>query len=582
MNYLKTFNIELIGQINHKPKNNHMKLNVSVCIILFSLLMIFPGCQSGNKGPANDQKQNAASVPAPDSNYFQEIEDGIGLNFVHSIGDEDLTNIVESSGGGAAFLDYDKDGFIDIFACSGTWLKGFSKGEKPAVMPTNHLFHNLGNGTFEDVTKKAGVDGPWYTLGVTIGDYNNDGYPDIYLSCYGTNVLLKNNGNGTFTDVTKKAGVAGPGNKCSVGATWLDYDNDGYLDLYVGNYVDFDPNYKYYYAPDGFPGPMAYDAEPDVLYHNKRDGTFEDVTAAMGIIDKDGRAMGVGAVDIDNDGYTDIFVANDHTLNYLWHNEQGKKFIDWGTKSGTAFSQAGEATVSMSVDFADVNGDGLVDMFKSDDTYCSLYMNQGNGVFVDKANQSGISMAAAQFVGWSSTFMDYDNDGNVDLFKTNGALKHLYGQESQMFRNDGNGNFKDVSLALGKYFKKAMVGRGACVGDYDNDGDLDIFIVNLNDKAVFLRNNRGNQNNWLEINLEGTTSNRDGIGAKISVTAGGRTQTNWRKSTAGYLSQGDPRMHFGLAKNIQAEKIEIKWPSGKVQVLENVKANQILTVKEPK
>ena len=551
-----------------------MKFTISaLSIILFSL----SACQSNNKSSGN----GSASVPAADSNFFQEVEDGIGLHFVQSIGSEELTNIIQSSGGGAVFLDYDKDGFIDIFACSGTWVEGLCKGEKPSVIPSSHLYHNLGNGRFEDVTEKSGVKGPWYTLGATVGDFNNDGYPDIYLSNYGPNVLLRNNGNGTFSDVTKKAGVAG-GKKCSVGATWIDYDNDGYLDLYVGNYVDFDPGYKYYYAPDGFPGPMAYDAEPDVLYHNNHDGTFSDVTADMGITDKDGRAMGVGAMDIDGDGWMDIFVANDHTLNYLWHNEQGKRFTDWGTRSGTAFSQAGEATVSMSVDYADILGSGLVDIFKSDDTYCSLYMNQGNGVFADNANQRGISMAAAQFVGWSSTFLDYDNDGYVDLFKTNGALKHLYGQEDQMFRNDGNGNFHDVSLELGPYFRKELVGRGACIGDYDNDGDLDIFVVNLNDKAIFLRNNKGSRNNWIELALEGTASNRDGLGAKVTISCGGKSQTSWKKCTAGYLSQGDPRIHFGLAKNNNIEKIEIRWPSGKKQILENVKPNQILTVTEPK
>ena len=289
------------------------------------------------------------------------------MDFIHSIGDDDLTNIIQSDGGGAAFLDYDQDGYIDIYACSGTWLEGVSKSEKPAELPGNHLYRNRGNGTYEDVTKKAGVGGPWYSMGVACGDFNNDGYPDLYLSNYGPNVLLKNNGNGTFSDVTKRANVAG-GKECSVGAVWFDYDNDSFLDLYVGNYLEFDPNYKYYYAPDGFPGPMAYDAQKDVLYHNNGDGTFEDVTEKMGITDIDGRAMGVGAADYDDDGFVDIFVANDHTLNYLWHNEGGKGFVDKGTMSGTAFSQAGEATVSMSVDFADFNDDGLLDLFVSDDT----------------------------------------------------------------------------------------------------------------------------------------------------------------------------------------------------------------------
>ena len=550
-------------------------------ILILSAALFFSGCRSGNQSALKSESHPAPAVPSPNNDFYQEIAQDIGLIFKHSIGEEELNNIIESDGGGAAFLDYNQDGFIDIYACSGTWIEGFIKSEKPAEIPGgNKLFRNKGDGTFEDVTKKAGVGGPWYSMGVSSGDLDNDGYPDLYLSNYGPNVLLKNNGNGTFTDITKRANVAG-GKECSIGAAWLDYDNDSYLDLYVGNFLGFDPDYKYFYAPDGFPGPMAYDAQKDVLYHNNGDGTFEDVTDKMGITDVDGRAMGVGAADYDDDGWVDIYVANDHTLNYLWHNEGGKRFVDRGTMSGTAFSQAGEATVSMSVDYADYNNDGYIDLFVSDDTYCSLYESMGNGLFIDKGIASNISMAAAQFVGWSSSFTDFDNDGDVDIFKTNGALKHLYGQEDQMFQNEGNGKFRDISLDLGEYFHRELVGRGACIGDYENDGDLDIFIMNLNDYSVFLRNNKGNDNNWLIIKLTGTKSNRDGIGSRIRVTSGGKTQTALKRSTTGYLSQNDPRLHFGLAKNATAERIEIKWPSGKLQILENVKANQILEITEP-
>ena len=561
-------------------KNYCSNSNEYTCFIfLLIFLLILSGCQSNNKPSSKKQKQSVSTVPPANDDYFQEIGKEIGLDFIQSIGDDELTNIVESSGGGAAFLDYDQDGYIDLYICSGTWSEGLSGGEKPDKLPGNHLYHNRQDGTFEDVTKKAGVGDPWYSMGVTVGDYNNDSYPDLYVSNYGANVLYKNNGNGTFTDVTKRAKVGG--NEFSVGAAWLDYDNDGLLDLYVGNYVNFDPQYKYFYAPDGFPGPMAYDSQQDVLYHNKGNGIFEDVTKSMGIIDIDGRAMGVGAADYDDDGFVDIYVANDHTVNYLWHNDSGKGFTDKGTMSGTAFSQAGEATVSMSVDFADYNGDGLLDLFVSDDKYCSLYENLGNGVFNDKSYSSGIAMPAGQFVGWSSSFIDYNNDGNVDIFKINGALKHLYGQEDQLFENTGDGKFGDVSTESGKYFEKELVGRGACFGDYDNDGDIDAYIVNLNDYGVFLRNNKGNQNNWLIINLIGQSSNRDGIGSRVKVVSGGKVQTAQKKSTTGYLSQNDPRMHFGLAKNETVERIEIRWPSGKLQVLENIKANQILTVKEP-
>ena len=549
-------------------------------VLVLLIPLFISGCRTGSK-PDSQAGQAEIHVPAPDNDFFQEISKEIGLIFKHSIGEEELNNIIESDGGGAAFLDYNSDGYIDIYACSGTWIEGFIKSERPAELPGgNKLFRNRGDGTFEDVTKKAEVGGPWYSMGVSSGDFNNDGYPDLYICNYGPNVLLKNNGNGTFTDITKKANVGG-GKECSIGAAWLDYDNDSYLDLYVGNFLEFDPEYKYYYAPDGFPGPMAYDAQKDVLYHNNGDGTFEDVTEKMGITDIDGRAMGVGAADYDDDGWVDIYVANDHTLNYLWHNEGGKKFTDHGTMSGTAFSQAGEATVSMSVDYADYNNDGHIDLFVSDDTYCSLYESMGNGLFIDKGIASNISMAAAQFVGWSSSFIDYDNDGDADIFKTNGALKHLYGQEDQLFQNEGNGKFRDVSLELGEYFHRELVGRGACIGDYDNDGDLDIFIMNLNDYSVFLRNNKGNINNWLIIKLTGTASNRDGIGSRVKVTSGGTTQTAVKRSTTGYLSQNDPRLHFGLLHNESVEKIEVRWPSGKLQAIENVKANQILEITEP-
>jgi enediyne biosynthesis protein E4 len=554
----------------------YYKFHVKKFIIPLIYMVLISGCITGNK----NSKEQTVTLPAANEDYFQEIGQQNGLDFIHSIGDNELDNIIESVGGGASFLDYDQDGFIDLYVCSGIWIEGFSKGEKPERELENHLYRNKHDGTFEDVTAKASVEGKAYGMGVTCGDFDNDGFPDLFVSNYGPNILYRNNGNGTFTDITKKAGVAG-GNECSVGAAWLDYDNDGLLDLYVGNYLFFDPEYKYFYAPDGFSGPMAYDSQKDVLYHNEGDGVFKDVTEAMGITDIDGRAMGVGAADIDDDGYIDIYVANDHTLNYLWHNEGGKKFSDRGTMSGTAFSQAGEATVSMSVDFADYNNDGLLDIFLSDDKYCSLYENMSNGVFNDRSYPSGIATAAGQFVGWSSSFIDYDNDGDKDIFKTNGALKHLYGMEDQLFENKGDGNFQDISIESGSYFKKEFVGRGACFSDYDNDGDIDAYIANLNDKGVFLRNNKGNLNNWIILKLIGTASNRDGIGARIKITTGGKTQTAQKISTTGYLSQNDPRMHFGLSKNDKIEKIEIKWPSGKIQILDNILANQILTITEP-
>ena len=550
-------------------------------VFLFASILIISGCTSNKNPSGHDENRSAANLPPASDEYYQEIGKEAGIDFIHSVGEHELKNIIESSGGGASFLDYDRDGFIDLYLSTGTWLEGFTNGEKPETAPVNRLYRNNGKGVFEDVTKKAKADDVSYSMGASIGDFNNDGYPDIFVCNYGDNILYKNNGNGSFTNVTKKAGVAGKG-ECSIGAAWFDYDNDGFLDLYVGNYLKFDPEYKYFYAPDGFPGPMAYDAESDYLYHNNGNGTFSDVTTAMGIIDNDGRSMGVGVADYDDDGFIDIFVANDHTLNYLWHNEGGKKFTDMGTMSGTAFSQGGEATVSMSVDFADYNNDGLLDLFVSDDTYCSLYENLGNGVFSDKSYPSGIAMAAGQFVGWSSSFFDYDNDGDADILKINGALKHLYGHEDQVFENDGAGKFKDVASDLGSYFHEEYVGRGAAIGDVDNDGDLDIYISNLNNRGMLLRNNKANQNNWVKLELEGTVSNRDAIGARIKIKFGDKTTTAQQKSTTGYLSQNDHRLNFGLGKTEVVDLIEIKWPSGKIQTIENTKANQILKITEPK
>jgi hypothetical protein len=548
------------------------------CTAILLLTLLLAGCQHTRRDSGGKEAQIRASVPAENGDFIQQISPDNGLIFKHSIGDHHMDNLVETVGGGAVFLDYDQDGYLDLYTSNGAYTEGLSEGEPPEGDPVNQLFRNMQDGTFSDVTAQAGVGHRGYGMGMTVGDFDNNGYPDIYITNYGPNVLYRNNGDGTFSNVSRKAGIQG--NECSVGAVWFDYDNDGLLDIYVGNYIAYDPEYGYFYDPDGFPGPMAYDGQIDVLYHNLGDGTFEDVTAAMGIINPDGRAMGVGSADFDGDGYQDIFVANDHMVNNIYRNLEGKGFEDQGIRSGMAFNQSGEATISMSVDFADYNGDGLIDVFMSDDTYCSLYQNQGDGVFRDMAYPSGISMAAAQHVGWSSSFIDYDNDGDVDLFKANGELKHLYGQEDQMFANIDGEKFEDVSVELGAYFQAENVGRGACFGDYDNDGDLDGYVVNLDDFGVFLRNNRGNENNWIIFDLEGTTSNRDAIGALVRISSGGREQVGVRRSTTGYLSQNDPRMHFGLGEATQVDFVEVSWPSGKVQRLENLEANQILKIQE--
>ncbi len=559
--------------MNIKIKSFRSLIKSPIIVSLFLYGFVLGGCQS----KPNSTKRE---LPPANNDFFQNIIKNSGVDLVRTLGDEHLSNLVESDGGGAAFLDYDQDGYIDLYVSNANYNEILSKNEtKPDVKDSeNKLYRNLHDGTFEDVTKKAKVGDRGYGMGVTVGDFNNDGYPDIYLTNFGANVLYKNNGNGTFSDVTKKAGVAG--NDCSTGAVWLDYDNDGLLDLYVGNYIKFDPKYNLYYAPDGFPGPMAYDGVSDVLYHNLGGGKFEDVTKAMNVYNRDGRAMGVGATDYDNDGFMDIFVSNDHMVNYLYHNNGGKVFEDRGTQSGVGFNQMGEATISMSVDFADYNNDGLMDLFVSDNAYCSLHQNRGNGVFSEMSYKAGIAVACGQFVGWATSFFDYDNDGDLDLFKVNGELKHLYGQEDQLFENNGDGTFTDVSTQRGAYFQEEHVGRGACFGDYDNDGDVDVYVSNLEELGALLRNNKGNENNWILLNLVGDVSNRDGVGARVTIVAGDKKQYAQKKSSGGYLSTNDPRLHFGLGKSTMVDSIKVIWPSGKIQNLENIKAGQILTINE--
>lgn len=539
--------------------------------------MLF-SCQKGEKsGRINENFLQP--IPPPGDDFFLDVTHSSGIDFEHSIGDDHLTNIIESVGGGAAFLDYDQDGFLDLYMANGNYHQRLSDSEyKPKREYTNRLYRNKGDGTYEDVTTLAKVGHAGYGMGVTIGDYNNDGFPDIYVSNHGPNVLYKNNGNGTFSDVSAKSGIAG--DDSSVGAVWFDYDNDGLLDLFVGNYLSFDPDYKFYYAPDGFPGPEAFDGAADRLYKNLGNEQFEDVTEAMGVFNPNGRAMGVGAADFDDDGFMDIYVANDHMVNFFYRNEAGKYFRDIGIQTGTAFNQSGEGTISMAVDFCDYNNNGSLDIWVSDDAFCSLYKNIDNTVFSEVSYKSGIAAAAAQHVGWSSFFIDYNNDGHKDLFKVNGELKHLYGQEDQLFENNGDETFTEVSTDRGAYFNEELVGRGGCYGDFDNDGDMDIYIVNLNDYGVLLRNDHGNKNNWIMFHLIGSVSNRDAIGAKITIVADGRQQRDFRKGAVGYLSQSDPRVHFGLGSSQMVEVVEVRWPSGMTTSMKNVNVNQVITIKE--
>ncbi len=516
---------------------------------------------------------------------FTDVTAESGIAFHHRFGDEDLSSILETTGSGCAFFDYDNDGYLDLYVVNGCYLEGISESDSiyKGVGLTNHLYRNNGDGTFSDVTEQANVGDKGYGMGCVVGDYDNDGDSDIYVTNYGRNTLYRNNGDGTFTDMTEQAAVGN--NLWGVGATFFDYDKDGDLDLYVGNYLEFDPEYRLYYEADEFPGPLAYPGQPDVLYRNNGDGTFTDVTEAAGVL-SEGRAMGVISTDYDNDGFVDLFVPNDAMENYLYHNNKDGTFTDVGLESGTAFSEHGDATASMGGDFGDIDFDGDLDLIVPDMTFNSLYRNLGNGYFEDVSVSIGVAELSGQYWSWGSDFLDYDNDGDLDILICNGNGHRLEGtQEELILTNTTSANgeriFQDAAGQSGPYFRHKSVSRGMAVGDYDNDGDLDVFVLNLDQPSILLRNDGGNRNNWLMFHLIGTKSNRDGLGARVTVRAGSWSQFEEKKSGTSYLSQNDPRLHFGLSKKTQADEVIIKWPSGTTQRLTNVKANQVVTVREP-
>ena len=512
---------------------------------------------------------------------LMDVTETAGISWRHSIGDDALTNIVESTGAGCVFFDYDGDGDLDIYLVNGSYHPEFShaRGRSLAGQLANALYRNDGEGRFSDVTEAAGVGDRGYGMAAVAADYDNDGDTDLFVTNYGRDTLLNNNGDGSFSDVTDSAGVGDP--RWTVGATFFDFDRDGLLDLYVGGYLLFDPDYRHYFAADGFPGPLSYQGRRDTLYRNRGDGTFENVSKTAGIENPDGRAMGIAACDIDGDGDEDIFVANDGMENYLWRNRGDGSFENTALATGTAFGQNGEATSAMGPEFGDFDLDGLVDLFVPDMGYGCLYRNTGKGWFEEKSARLGVAAVLGQYTSWSGNFLDIDNDGWLDIFVVNGDAHHLEAEEDTLFLNRRGIGFEDISAKTGKTLSKKFVGRGSASGDFDNDGDLDLLVLNLNDRPRLLRNDLGNKNHWLELRLIGTTSNRDAIGARVRLTAGGSTQLRDVRTSSGYLSQSDPRLHFGLGSSTVVDRIEVTWPSGTVQNLRKIAADRLLTITEP-
>ena len=525
-----------------------------------------------------------------------------GLNAKTVFGGEHKNKyLLETTGCGVAFYDYDNDGWLDIFLVNGTRLEGFSAGSEP----TSHLFRNNRDGTFTDVTLKAGVAHSGWGQGCCVGDYDNDGWDDLFVTYFGKNVLYHNNGDGTFTDVSQKAGVAGNGKRWNTGCAFVDYDRDGKLDLFVANYIDMDLATAP--VPESGPclyksvmvacGPPGLQGGKNILYHNNGDGTFTDVSEAAGILGASGTyGLGVLTADFDNDGWPDIYVADDSTASALYQNKKNGKFQDIAIEAGCALSPDGKPQAGMGVSAADYDMDGNLDIVKTNfagDTP-SLYHNQGGANFEDTTFTAGLG-AHTQFLGWGCGFFDMDNDGWPDILICNGhvypEVEQLkteagYAQRKLLYQNLRNGHFADVSFQDGPGISEPSPSRGAAFGDFDNDGDIDIVVNTVNDYPQLLRCDSKLANNWIKVRTIGTKSNRSGIGARLTCVtqvpgeSRPHRQIDEVRSGGGYFSQNDLRVHFGLGKAEKVASLEIRWPSGQVDTLKDIKANQVIYVKE--
>ena len=544
-------------------------------IFLLIILLIYPLC-------------SAAAI------QFVDVTEEAGIDFHHVNGAEGAFHLPETLGAGGAFFDADNDGFLDIYLVnSGYWDKPPS-----AKQAVSTLYRNNRDGTFTDITTAARVENSGnYGQGAACADYNNDGNVDLYVTNFGANVLYQNNGDGTFTDVTMSAGVGDPG--WSSSACFLDYNTDGHLDLFVVNYLVYSLDVPY--LPCGEDGtqtychPSLFEGAPDTLYRNNGDGTFTDVSQATGVGGSGGmfhgKGLGVVSADFNNDGAPDLYIANDDTRNDFFYNNGDGTFSEISLLAGCAYSFNGIAQAGMGVTVADYNADSWLDIFVTNLSYetNALYRNNGDGTFTDVIYEAHLGKESFLFVGFGTRFFDADNDGWQDIFIVNGHILDniedthdvlTYRQPDQLFRNKGNGTFQEVSESAGAYFQRATVSRGALFGDYDNDGDVDTLITQSNGPATLLENKTETQSNWVSIKTFGMISNRDGIGTRITVTAGEHTQIQEVDPGGSYLSSHDPRCYFGLGTNTAIDRLEVRWQSGVVQIFENLPANQVHTVSE--
>jgi hypothetical protein len=524
---------------------------------------------------------------------FVDVTAQAGIHFKHNTGGFGKKYLPETMGSGVCFFDYDNDGWQDIFFVNSMdWPEHKSGKSFPA------LYHNNHDGTFTDVTRQAGLAIETYGMGCATADFDNDGNEDLYLTTVGSNHLFRNLGNGKFVDVTAKAGVASPG--FSASAVWFDYDNDGKLDLFVTHYIEWSIDKDQYCTLDNknksYCTPQTYKGESSRLYHNKGNGVFEDVTKQAGLLDPKSKALGVALIDYDNDGWMDLFVSNDTEPNKLYHNNHDGTFTDVGVAVGVAFSESGRVRAGMGVDAADFDGSGfpslLIGNFTNEST--SLYRNDGSGLFADESGRSGVGPMTTQSLTFGCFFMDYDLDGLADIFAANGHVSDdvavvqptvKYAQPPGIYRNLGNRKFENVSDKLGRAIQKPVVARGIAYADFDNDGDLDLAITANNGTARLFRNDNANQNDVLRMKLIGTKSNRDAIGAKVTVTTNaGTTLSRMVKDGSSYLSQSELPLTFGLGRpaTVKSVRVQIVWPSGRKESIADVQPNQSLTIQEGK